>query len=124
MKPRGFIFSYSSGETFVDECNVLIGCYGNLNRPFLANIKNRDTYKGSLIHPARWDHSVDLTDKTVAVIGNGSSALQIVPAIKDKVKQLDNYVRSTTWITSGFGGDLVPVDGVRIARKRIAYLLD
>jgi cation diffusion facilitator CzcD-associated flavoprotein CzcO len=59
---------------------------------------------------------VDLTDKTVAVIGNGSSALQIIPAIKDKVKKLDNYVRSTTWITSGFGGDLVPVDGVHETR--------
>jgi cation diffusion facilitator CzcD-associated flavoprotein CzcO len=104
------------GETFYDESNILIGCYGNLDRPYLANIKDRDTFKGSLIHPAMWDHSVDLEGKTVAVIGNGSSALQIIPAIKDKVAKLDNYVRSTTWITSGFGGDLVPVDGVHETR--------
>jgi len=104
------------GEIFYDEANVLIGCYGNLNRPLVADIKDRDTFKGDLIHPAKWDHNVDLTGKTVAVIGNGSSAIQIIPAIKDKVSKLDNYVRSTTWITSGFGGDLVPVDGVHETR--------
>jgi len=80
-------------EIFYDECNVLIGCYGNLDRPLWADIKGRDTFKGNLIHPAVWDHSVDLKGKTVAVIGNGSSALQIVPAIKDQVAKLDNYVR-------------------------------
>jgi cation diffusion facilitator CzcD-associated flavoprotein CzcO len=79
-------------------------------------IPGRDTFKGSLIHPAKRDHSVDLTGKRVAVIGNGSSALQIILAILEKVGSLDNYVRSRTWITSGFGGDLVPVDGVHETR--------
>lgn len=60
------------GEIFYDECNILIGCVGILDRPKLADIKNRDTYKGKLVHPARWDHSIDLTGKRVAVIGNGS----------------------------------------------------
>ena len=105
-----------TGETFEDECNVLIGCHGILNRPHLADISGRDDYKGKLIHPARWDHSVDLKDKKVAVIGNGSSALQIIPAIYEQVESLDNYVRSRTWLTSGFGGDLVPVDGVHETR--------
>lgn len=105
-----------TGEIFTDECNVLIGCHGILNRPKMADIPGRDTFKGNLIHPAKWDHSVDLKGKRVAVIGNGSSALQIIPAIFEQVKSLDNYVRSRTWITSGFGGDLVPVDGVHETR--------
>lgn len=50
------------------------------------------------------------------MIGTGSSAIQIIPAIKDKVAKLDNYARSKTWITSGFGGDLVPKDGVTETR--------
>jgi cation diffusion facilitator CzcD-associated flavoprotein CzcO len=105
-----------TGEIFHDECNVLIGCHGILNRPRLADIPGRDTFKGNLIHPARWDHSVDLKGKKVAVIGNGSSALQIIPAIYEQVGSLDNYVRSRTWLTSGFGGDLVPVEGVHETR--------
>jgi cation diffusion facilitator CzcD-associated flavoprotein CzcO len=82
----------------------------------MADIKDLNLYKGNLLHPARWDHSVDLTGKKVAVIGNGSSALQIIPTIFPQVASLDNYVRSTTWITSGFGGDLVPVEGVHETR--------
>jgi cation diffusion facilitator CzcD-associated flavoprotein CzcO len=32
-------------------------------------------------HSAAWDHSISLKNKVVGVIGNGSSAIQIVPAI-------------------------------------------
>ncbi len=83
-----------------------------LNRPLLANIPGRDNFKGNLIYPARWDHSVDLKGKKLSVIGNGSYALQIIPTIFEQVGSLDNYVRSCTWLTSGFSVDLVPVGGI------------
>lgn len=35
------------------------------------------------VHTAAWDYSVDLKDKIVGVIGNGSSAVQVIPAIFD-----------------------------------------
>ena len=43
-----------------------------------------DRFKGPLFHSARWDHSLDLKGKTVAVIGTGASGQQIVPAIAAK----------------------------------------
>jgi hypothetical protein len=52
-----------AGEIFFDECNVLIGYHGILNRLKMADILGRDTFKGNLIHPAKCDHSVDLTGK-------------------------------------------------------------
>ena len=33
------------------------------------------------VHTAAWDDSIELTDKIVGVIGNGSSSIQVVPAI-------------------------------------------
>jgi cation diffusion facilitator CzcD-associated flavoprotein CzcO len=33
------------------------------------------------IHSAAWDDAIDLEDKVVGIIGNGSSAVQIIPAI-------------------------------------------
>jgi len=33
------------------------------------------------LHTAHWDDSVDLTNKIMGVIGNGSSAVQVIPAI-------------------------------------------
>ena len=55
------------------------------------------------MHSAAWDAEYDLTGKTVAVIGGGSSAVQIIPSIQPRVKKLIPYLRSPVWITAGFG---------------------
>lgn len=55
-------------------------------------------FKGDLIHSARWPAEFGYKDKTVAVIGNGSSGVQIVPAIHSQVKKLVHVVRTPTWI--------------------------
>jgi cation diffusion facilitator CzcD-associated flavoprotein CzcO len=38
------------------------------------------------VHTAAWDNSIDLAGKTVGVIGNGSSAVQVIPAVYDRTK--------------------------------------
>ena len=45
--------------------------------------------------------------KDVAVIGCGSSAIQIVPSIQPHVKRMDQYIRGKTWIAATFGNELV-----------------
>lgn len=44
---------------------------------------------------------MDLKGKVVAVIGNGSTGIQIVPAIQPYVKKLIHLIRSPTWVTPG-----------------------
>lgn len=46
-------------------------------------------------------------DKKVAVIGSGSTAIQIVPTLQPKVKHMGAYVRGRTWIGFPFLSDLV-----------------
>ena len=41
-----------------------------------------EKFKGKMMHSARWDKSYDFKDKTVAVIGGGSSSVQIVPELQ------------------------------------------
>jgi cation diffusion facilitator CzcD-associated flavoprotein CzcO len=47
--------------------------------PKIPGIEN---YKGKLMHSARWDQDYDYKNKTVAVIGGGSSSVQIVPELQ------------------------------------------
>lgn len=54
--------------------------------------------------PSR-DSSYDWTGKKVAVIGNGSSAIQIVPKIQATATKLVNYVRTATWISANFSAE-------------------
>lgn len=63
-------------------------------------------FKGRLVHSARWDESYDFRDKIVAVIGAGSSAKQIVPALTPEVRRMINFIRSPTWITPEFSQSL------------------
>lgn len=44
-------------------------------------IPNLDAFEGELVHTANWPKDFDYTNKKVAVIGNGSSGIQVVPAI-------------------------------------------
>ena len=55
------------------------------------------------MHSAKWDATYDLKGKTVAVIGGGSSAVQIIPSIQPTVSKLYAFLRSPVWITTGFG---------------------
>lgn len=50
----------------------------------------------------------------MAVLGNGSSGLQVVASIQPKVEKLVNYVRQPTWISINFLAEKTP-EGVNFA---------
>ena len=79
-------------------CDILISAVGVLHIPKYSNIPGLDTFVGRAFHSARWDHSLDLRGKRVGIIGNGSSAAQIVPQIVPLVDQLYVFQRTPQWI--------------------------
>lgn len=87
-----------TGEVSEDTSDVLYACIGALNDWKWPDIPGLQSFKGKLLHSAAWDESWDATGLNVAVIGSGSSAIQIVPALQPKAKHLDNYVRGQAWI--------------------------
>jgi cation diffusion facilitator CzcD-associated flavoprotein CzcO/acetyl esterase/lipase len=84
------------GETV--EADVLVSSCGQLSRPAMTRIEGAERFKGPIFHTARWDHSVELEGKRVAVIGTGASTIQVVPAIAERVGQLDVYQRSAPYV--------------------------
>lgn len=86
---------------FDDSCDFLLNAGGILNNWKWPEIPGLHSFEGTLIHSAKWPESANLEGKTVAVIGNGSTGIQIVPAIQPEVKQLVHLIRSPTWITPG-----------------------
>ena len=76
----------------------MITATGQLNRPAWPNLPGRDRFAGETFHSARWDHDVDLTGKTVAVIGTGASAIQFVPEIAKQAKQVLLFQRSAPYV--------------------------
>ncbi|KAH6871816.1 hypothetical protein B0T10DRAFT_416993 [Thelonectria olida] len=85
--------------------DVLINAGGILNDWSWPDIDGLQNFKGYTVHTAAWDSSIDLKDKSVAVIGSGASSIQVVPSIQPLARKVDVYVRSPTYIlpTVGFG---------------------
>jgi 4-hydroxyacetophenone monooxygenase len=77
---------------------ALVVAVGQLNRPQLPNIGGRDDFAGPSFHSARWDSSVDLTDKRVAVIGSAASAVQLCPIVAEQASHLTIFQRTPNWL--------------------------
>jgi cation diffusion facilitator CzcD-associated flavoprotein CzcO len=94
-----------SGETSTEEFEVLLTAVGRFNAWKIPDYPGIEDYKGHLRHSSDWDPTFDPKGKTVAVIGNGASGIQVVPNLQPLVKHLDHYARSKTWIAGSFGGE-------------------
>ncbi|KAI0644817.1 FAD/NAD-P-binding domain-containing protein [Trametes meyenii] len=97
-------------EEIEDNADVLVTAIGALSRWKWPDIPGLQDFKGELHHSAGFDPD-DKTwqevaeawkDKKVGVIGVGSSALQLVPALQPRVQKLINYVRGKTWLAVPF----------------------
>ncbi|KAH0365395.1 flavin-binding monooxygenase, partial [Aureobasidium melanogenum] len=90
-------------KTVLTTCHVLINAAGILNAWKWPAIPGLQGYKGTLLHSAAWDTTTDLRGKNVGLIGNGSSGIQILPAILDQVKSLTTFIRQPTWVAPPLG---------------------
>lgn len=80
-------------------------------------IEGLNDFKGPKFHTAAYDEKFDLTGKRVAVIGIGSSGIQVTAAIAPIVDRIYTWVRSPTWITAGFAGKFAGPNGANFECK-------
>jgi 4-hydroxyacetophenone monooxygenase len=109
----------ADGASF--ECEALISAVGQLNRPFIPDLPGRASYRGTTVHSARWDPSLDLTGQRVAVIGTGASAVQLVPEVAKIAAHVDVLQRTPAWLmpTPNYHDPVAP--GMLELFERIPY---
>jgi len=78
--------------------DAVISAIGLLNVPRYPDWPGLDSFEGVRFHTSRWEHEHDLSGKTVAVVGTGSTAIQVVPGIADRVGKLYVFQREPGWI--------------------------
>jgi cation diffusion facilitator CzcD-associated flavoprotein CzcO len=77
-----------------------IAATGVLSVPFFPDVPGRDDFRGEQHHTGLWPATpVDFAGKRVAVIGTGSSGVQLIPVIVDEVASLTVYQRTANWCT-------------------------
>lgn len=78
------------------EADLLIVACGRLTKPRLP--ESHQDFTGMSMHSARWDDSVDLTDADVVVVGTGASAVQLIPKIAERARQVVVLQRSAAHV--------------------------
>lgn len=86
-----------TGEVIQDKCDILIHATGYLNKPNWSSIAGLDRFRGVKLHSARYSDEVSLAGKKVLLVGAGSSAVQILPAIQPYVNKVTVFIRSPSW---------------------------
>ncbi|MGO8870858.1 MAG: flavin-containing monooxygenase [Acidimicrobiales bacterium] len=100
----------------VDECHVVISAVGFLNVPRYPDWPGLEDFGGPSFHTARWDHDQDLTGEVVAVVGTGSTAAQVVPAIQPIAQKVYVFQREPGWVLPKGERDLTEAERATLAR--------
>jgi cation diffusion facilitator CzcD-associated flavoprotein CzcO len=111
VQEKGEAAVYS--ETEIVKAKVVVSCVGGLVEPrgWPEEIKGIENFKGKVFHSARWDQTVDFTDKNVVVVGTGCSSAQLVPRLPNapyNAKSVTQLMRSPPWVVPSVptpGGD-------------------
>jgi cation diffusion facilitator CzcD-associated flavoprotein CzcO len=82
----------AGGETL--NTQFLIAATGFLSQPRTPDIPGIDTFRGRIIHTAAWDDSYSLTGRRAAIIGTGSTGIQVIPELAKEVSELTVYQRT------------------------------
>ena len=78
----------------------LVAATGVLSVPYFPEVPGRERFRGLSLHTGLWPaNAVDFAGKRVAVIGTGSSGVQLIPAIAGEVASLTVYQRTANWCT-------------------------
>jgi cation diffusion facilitator CzcD-associated flavoprotein CzcO len=92
----GWLVRTEAGDE--ERYDFLISACGILHHPRVPRIEGLDSFAGPCFHTARWPDGLDLAGRSVGILGNGSTGVQIVAAIAKEVGRLALFQRTAQWI--------------------------
>ncbi|KAK6369602.1 hypothetical protein LTS17_009508 [Exophiala oligosperma] len=85
-------------RSFTITTDFLISAVGQLNVPYTPKIPGIESFQGKVMHTARWAHDTNLEGLRVGIIGNGATAVQIIPEVAQQTAKLTLFQRSPNWV--------------------------
>ncbi|PJK21531.1 flavin-containing monooxygenase [Mycolicibacterium goodii] len=92
----GWVLTTSGGDQY--RFDVVVSAVGLFTRPLLPDLVEEEPFTGTVMHTSRWDHSIPLAGRKIAVLGTGSTAAQLVPQLAKVADTVYSVQRSPTWI--------------------------
>jgi cation diffusion facilitator CzcD-associated flavoprotein CzcO len=80
------------------EYDFIVTAAGGLVHTVKPDIPGLGSFAGAVFHSAEWDHSVALAGRRIAVIGTGSTGMQLTRALAPVAGSFELYQRTPQWI--------------------------
>lgn len=80
------------------DADFVVCATGVLHNPSIPDIPGLDSFAGPVVHTARWDDDVRTSGQRIAVIGTGSTGVQVVSALQPEARELLHFTRTPQWI--------------------------
>jgi 4-hydroxyacetophenone monooxygenase len=87
------------GESVRHEAAVVVSAAGLFSVPHLPEIEGSDAYQGELLHPTGWSDGIGVEDARVAIVGNGSTGVQLLAPIAERAHSVNVFQRTPQWIS-------------------------
>jgi cation diffusion facilitator CzcD-associated flavoprotein CzcO len=114
---RGWTLRLDDGRTLTTR--FLLTAMGHLSVPTYPHYPGMDTFQGPAFHTYDWPHEgIDLRGKRVAVIGTGSSGVQVISEIARDVAELVVFQRNPNWCAPLGNG---PISAAEMEQIRASY---
>ena len=87
-----------AGDEVLGTFDAVLAATGILHHPRDVSFPGLETFAGPAFHTARWPDNVTLDGQRVGIIGTGSTAIQIVTDVVERVRSLKLFQRTAQWI--------------------------
>ena len=84
------------------QCKFLMSCSGyyDYDKGYDPDIEGSETFTGKIVHPQKWDETINYENKKVIVIGSGATAFTLVPEMAKKAEKVIMLQRSPTYVVN------------------------
>ncbi|MFC9790099.1 flavin-containing monooxygenase [Rhodococcus sp. NPDC127528] len=81
------------------EANVVVAASGVFATPRDLPVEGVPGFTGQIVHTTEWSDDVEYAGKRVAIIGNGSTGVQLLSKVAEKAESVTVYQRTPQWIS-------------------------
>ncbi|OBA90639.1 monooxygenase [Mycobacteriaceae bacterium 1482268.1] len=94
----GTTWRVTTADGAQQEADFVVAATGVLHHPFTPDVPGLASFGGDVVHTARWDDGIETRGRKIAVIGNGSTGVQIVSALQRRAERITHFVRTPQWV--------------------------
>ena len=112
-------------DTVTISCNFIFMCSGyySYEKGYTPDFDGINEFNGKIMHPQKWDSSIDYSNKEVIVIGSGATAVTLVPEMAKDAKHVTMLQRSPTYVVSAPQQDPLAIFLQKYLPSKLSYFI-